>query len=443
MQKKLKTLAAAIVLIVASGAAYSVPQEPGVVVTVEGTKVTAFWNPVIGAQGYTLYWAPYPALTPITAIDMGSSTDITVDLAVGRSLAIAVKARDISGESGFSNIESFTVESPNLADANASVSDIISHTTANVILATYEDLADKSRTLLDELGAFQFNRTDAKLQRVQFAWRDARRSWEQTESFLFGPVDTQGLDPALDSWPVNRTDLDAVLNSGNTLSLDFVKALDDTLHGFHTIEYLIFGEANNKRAANFTARETEYLAATTGILNEHAQILANAWRPTGGNFLAEVANAGKGSATYPSEIAALQELVNGMVGIVDEVGNGKIADPFSQTNTELVESQFSFNSLLDFENNIRGVENIYLGRYLKKDGPGLNDLVRRNNADLDAQIRGAFDAAIDAIQAIPFPFRDSISHQQGRILIEAAQLKIADLQAVLEGNLSNNIASYQ
>ena len=47
--------------------------------------------------------------------------------------------------------------------------------------------------------------------------------------FLFGPVDSQGIDPAMDSWPVNRTDLDAVLNGSNTLDIPFVTALDDTL----------------------------------------------------------------------------------------------------------------------------------------------------------------------------------------------------------------------
>ena len=132
--------------------------------------------------------------------------------------------------------------------------------------------------------------------------------------------------------------------------------------------------------------------------------LADTWKPTGDNFVKEFATAGKGSTTYPSETSALQELVNGMVAIVDEVGNGKIADPFSQSNHELVESQFSFNSLLDFENNIRGVENIYLGRYLQNDGPGLNDLVRRNDAALDTKFRQKIDTAINANSSHSIPF---------------------------------------
>lgn len=443
MQHKLPTLVAAIGIIVASMTTEATPQQPGVTVAVEGTKVSAFWNPVIGATEYTLFYAPYPQLTPIRSIPMAGNTDLTADLPVGTSFAIAVKAKDAEGESDYSNIEFFTVKEPNAADANASVSNIISSISSNVILATYEDFALQAKNLTDALLKFQFTPTDENLHKVQFAWRDTRKPWEQAEAFLFGPVDTQGLDPALDSWPVNRTDLDAVLNTNNALDVPFVTGLNDTLHGFHTIEYLIFGETNNKTAASMTAREIEYLVSVTSLLHTHVDTLANTWRTTGGNFITQFGTAGQGSKTYPSETAALQELINGMIGIVDEVGNGKIADPFSQTNTELVESQFSFNSLLDFENNIRGVENVYLGRYLQKDGAGLNDLVKRNDAALDIEIRQNFDEAINAIKAIPFPFRNAISNEVGRTLITTAQAKISILQTTLESKLLPNITSYQ
>ncbi len=418
------------------------PQAPAVVVTVEGTEVTAFWNPVIGAKSYTLYYAPFPSLTPIFSLKTGTVTSFSVDLPVGAAFATAITATDDDGESIVSNIESFTIQSPNPADASASVSAIISSTASTVILANYEDLAGKAAVLSDALATFSFTPNDDNLNDVKFAWRDARRAWEQTEAFLFGPVDTAGLDPALDSWPVNRIDLDAVLSSGNSLTIPFVEALDDTLIGFHTIEYLIFGENNNKKAADLTSKEREYLIATTLLLQTHADALANGWRTSSGDFVSEFSNAGQGSIAYPSTNAALQELVNGMIGIVDEVANGKISDPFSQQNTELVESQFSFNSLLDFENNIRGVENIYLGRYLQNDGAGLSDLVRRNNTELDTQIRSQLKAAIDAIQAIPFPFREAISDTQGRIEIEKAIQTLGILQTTLEGQLLPNITTF-
>ncbi|MCK5888689.1 MAG: hypothetical protein KAG19_01970, partial [Methylococcales bacterium] len=141
MKHQLNTLIAAIGLATASVSYAAAPQQPGVVVTVEGTKVTAFWNPVIGASSYTLFYAPRPSLSPISSMPMGGETDISVDLPVGASFAVAVKASGAGGESGYSNIEFFDVKTPNPADANASASQIIASTATNVILASYDDFA--------------------------------------------------------------------------------------------------------------------------------------------------------------------------------------------------------------------------------------------------------------------------------------------------------------
>ncbi len=446
MKHRLKTLVAAIGLVTASATTYAVPQEPGIVVTKEGTKVTAYWNPVIDASEYTLYYAPFPykGESTIANIAMEGETDITVNLPVGASYYVAVKAKGASGESGRSNVELFTVKTPDPADADASVSEILSSIANNVILASYEDFADKAEIMERALSDFKATPTDENLELLQFSWRDTRRPWEQTEAYLFGPVDTKGIDPAVDSWPVNRVDLEAVLSSDNVLDVSFVIGLSDELQGFHTVEYLIFGADNDIKAADITERDKEYLASSAALLDKHINTLADAWRSSGGNFVKSLATAGEdGNLVYPSESSAIEELVKGMIGIADEVGNGKISDPFTQSNHELVESQFSFNSLLDFENNIRGIENIYLGRYLQADGPGLNDLVRRNNPELDTAMREKIDTAIDAIQDIPFPFRDSITDEEARVFISTAIDKVVELQTLLESELLPNITSYQ
>jgi uncharacterized iron-regulated protein len=93
--------------------------------------------------------------------------------------------------------------------------------------------------------------TEANLANVRQAWREARVPWEKSEGFLFGPVDQQGIDPSIDSWPVNETDLDAVLESGQTLTKSYIDGLDGTLKGFHTIEYLLFGTSSNKQLNEF------------------------------------------------------------------------------------------------------------------------------------------------------------------------------------------------
>src|SRR5690606_25195313 len=113
-----------------------------------------------------------------------------------------------------------------------------------------------------------------------------------------------------------------------------------------------------------------------------------------------------GNTAYPSLAAAVQEMIDGMITICDEVANGKIADPYDAHDTTLVESQFAWNSIADFQDNLRGVENAYLGRMplAGTSGRGLGDWVASVDAALDARLRAEIAAAIDAIGAIPAPF---------------------------------------
>ena len=293
-----------------------------------------------------------------------------------------------------------------------------------VVLATYTDLDNKAGDLLGTVQALSAAPNQAHLELAQAAWKAARTPWEQSEAFLFGPVDTQGLDPALDSWPVNRVDLDGVLGSGQELTEASIDALEDTLKGFHTIEYLLFRDGDQRKAEDITPRELEYLTATTENLKAKTAQLASAWSASCENYAGEVANAGTSSTIYKSQKDAMQEMVNGMIVIADEVANGKISDPFNEKDTTLVESQFSFNSISDFQDNIRGIQNVYTG---------LSDFVNGSDPDLDARFKAEVQTAIDTIGAIPDPFRDSITSQRG-----AVQAAIDAVSAV-QGTLENDI----
>ncbi len=301
-----------------------------------------------------------------------------------------------------------------------------------VVLATYTELDNKAGELLAAVKALETDPSQANLEKAQQAWIATRTPWEQSEAFLFGPVDTQGLDPALDSWPVDHVNLQSVLDSNDVLTVDFVSGLEDTQKGFHTIEFLLFREGNQRKASDITPRELEYLVSTTENLKASTSQLRLAWAPEGENFSSAVAQAGTGSAIYPSQSAAVQEMVNGMITIADEVANGKISDPYNESDTTLVESQFSFNSISDFQDNIRGIQNVYMGKFTS-DGQGFNEFVSAQNPELDSRFQQEVQAAIDAIGAIPDPFRDSITANRGAV--QAAIDAVSKVQQTLEQDI--------
>ena len=313
----------------------------------------------------------------------------------------------------------------------ADYSDILTNTGENVILKTYEDLANKTALLLTATQVLEANPTAANLEAAKTAWVSARSPWEQSEGFLFGPVDQEGLDPSLDSWPVNVIDLNNVLNSSNELTVAFLAQQEGTLKGFHTIEFLLWGESGNKQVGDFTTRQFEYLAAASGALAADAQELYDLWKPSGGNFVSNVTNAGNGSQVYISQKAALEEITNALVIIADEVANGKINDPFAQQDLSLEESQFSNNSKADFADNMRSIQNIYTGKFGSfGNGRSLSEIIAEKNSGLDAQVKSEIEAAIQSITSIPGTFSDAVFNNA--TAVSNAQTKVRDLQATLE-----------
>ncbi|HEY3386634.1 MAG TPA: imelysin family protein, partial [Saprospiraceae bacterium] len=303
---------------------------------------------------------------------------------------------------------------------------ILDNTGENVILETYESLATHAAQLQIATQTLHNNPTQENLDAAKASWVATRSPWEQSEGFLFGPVDQEGIDPSLDSWPVNVTDLNNVLASANPLTVEFLAQQEGTLKGFHTIEFLLWGENGTKVAGDFTGREFEYLAAAAGALAADAQQLYDLWKPTGGNFIANILNAGNGSQVYISQKSALEEITNALIIIADEVGNGKINDPFVQQDLTFEESRFSANSKADFADNMRSVKNIYTGVFgIYGNGQSLSDIIREKNAALDTEVLSNIDAAINEIESIPGTFSDAVFNNPASVA--AAQQAVRDL----------------
>ncbi len=321
-------------------------------------------------------------------------------------------------------------------DSNVQQTDFYSELTTaanSVIIKTYVSMNEKMSLVIDAITNLEANPTAQNLESARQAWRDARRPWEQAEGFLFGPVDQLGIDPAMDSWPVNEIDLDQVLASGESLTKPFIDAQEGTIKGFHTLEYLLFGKNSTKTVANFTPREFEYLRACAESLKGETAKLVLSWLPTGGNFANNLIAAGTSASIYPSQKSALNELVNGMITIADEVANGKINDPLTQGNVTLEESRFSANSKTDFADNIRSIRNIYYGSLDGSSGDGLSSLIAAKNADLDQRTRVKIADSINAIEGIPGTFTTAIFEQKPAVV--AAQTAVRDLLDILQGEV--------
>ncbi len=308
--------------------------------------------------------------------------------------------------------------------------DILVDLSANVIYATYSDLAYNANALQVSIITLSNTTNASNLVASQQAWKNVRSAWELSEGFLFGPISIDNIDPRIDTWPIDFARLDSVLSSSAVFTTIYMDNLEESLKGFHPIEYLLFGNNGNKTASSFTSRELDYLSALSSNLNVLCNQAKNSWDPSlTGNYTNEFNNAGNGSSIYTTQRAAYEQVLDAMIDICNEVANGKIAEPYINQNPTLEESPFASNSIIDFTNNIRSVQNMYLGKY-SIDGKGLEDLIKANNLSMDGVIKIRIANSISALGNVTVPFGQAISTQQTQV--QNCIQSINDLKDYLE-----------
>ena len=82
-----------------------------------------------------------------------------------------------------------------------------------VVLPSYSKLASASKELNQALQNLVNNPTQSTFDKAKISWRSARKTWEVTETWAYGPAETLDFDPNLDDWPVSTNELAATLDS--------------------------------------------------------------------------------------------------------------------------------------------------------------------------------------------------------------------------------------
>lgn len=142
-----------------------------------------------------------------------------------------------------------TITNNTTLSSNSTLDPVVKQYVDVVVLPTYLDLKNETEALYNTVSAFQANPSNAAFTTAASAWVKARGPWETSEAFLFGPVASKGLDPNMDSWPLDQDAIVNILNSGNYADLEWSGDYDEdnediaaaqNVRGFHTLEYLLF-----------------------------------------------------------------------------------------------------------------------------------------------------------------------------------------------------------
>ena len=311
----------------------------------------------------------------------------------------------------------------------------------NVIVPTYTNLADNVEDLEKTLNGLTVNTiTQAQINKACEDFKAARQYWERSEAFLMGAASDFDVDPTIDSWPLNRSLLLNYFNNG----MDDEMLDDATILGFHALEFILFRDGKPRNVAEFQTTDTyknfekitgeqelAYAQTICTLLKQRCFQLQVAWEgEKNANRVSVVKAAGldyttenglsygdnligagvNNKSTFKSLKSAIAQILSddegSCVGIANEVGTAKIANPFSAGDVSYVESPYSYNSITDFRDNIRSIRNVWLG--------STNKTANRysfhtffasvNQSKVNDSLEGTYVEAIEAISNMPSPF---------------------------------------
>lgn len=146
----------------------------------------------------------------------------------------------------------------------------LSNYVGNVVIPTYEDLQNAAETLHNycvniynaKTGGTALTQSD--IDAACAAFKTARRCWNQSLAFLYGPAVDDAIDPCIDSWPLDQIQMADALTSPEFVAgitgsgaaqkvYHWFGEYDSTL-GFHGLEYMLFRNGANRTAAAFNAK---------------------------------------------------------------------------------------------------------------------------------------------------------------------------------------------
>ena len=331
---------------------------------------------------------------------------------------------------------------------------------AALVHANYADTLAAAKDLQATIAAFIAAPSAEGLNKARKAWLDAREFYGQTEVFRFygGPIDdANGPEGQINAWPLDEAYVDYVTGKPkagmvNNPKFKITKAAltkanerggeENISAGWHAIEFLLWGQdvsetgPGNRSFEDYVKgkgenaeRRAQYLTVATELLVDDLSAMAKAWEPNAKNYRARFEKGGKESVR--KIIVGLGSLSRG------ELSGERMEVALNSQDQEDEHSCFSDNTHRDVVNNAKGIQNVWLGQFTRRDGsklegPGVRDLVAAKNPALAEKTTAQIAASVNGAEAIPAPFDRAIfKGSAGRPAVEKTIASLVEQSKLL------------
>lgn len=308
---------------------------------------------------------------------------------------------------------------------------------AALVQAGYDDALAGALDLQKAVQAFVAQPSPATLDAARKAWLAGRDWYGQTEAFRFygGPIDDDnGPEGRINAWPMDEAYVDGVkgkpaaglindtkvlISKANLIRYNERGGEENIASGWHAIEFLLWGQdlnadgPGNRSADEFVDgkapnadRRRQYLTVATELLTDDLRYLAGAWAGGAANYRARFER---------GDIETMRKIIVGIGSLSrGELAGERMEVALNTRDQEDEHSCFSDNTHRDIVNNALGIENVWLGRYQRRDGstmqgPSLRNLVAARDAAVAERTTKQIAESVQSAQAIQAPFDREIT----------------------------------
>ncbi len=329
---------------------------------------------------------------------------------------------------------------------------ILNH--ANIVLASYQDSYDKVLELKSKIETFTADPTAARFEDCKTAWKASRIVYNQTEAYRFGngPIDEDdnGPEGLINAWPMEEAYIDYVVDDATTgiinhpleykINKQVLENLNENVSetsittGYHAIEFLLWGQdlstttAGTRPYTDYVtgaggtasnqARRALYLKTVVDLLADNLDYLIGEWKQ-GGAYRTKFTSQMPADSALTSMVRSLGSLAKG------ELAGERMAVALTNQEQEDEHSCFSDNTHIDIQYNFIGIQNVYMGKYVRSNGQviqgkSLSDLIAKKDATKNSLVLAQFADTKTKIFAIQAPFDQEIIIPAGRERVNSA-----------------------
>lgn len=340
----------------------------------------------------------------------------------------------------------------NTTEKELAMKDITTQYVENVIYPIYSSLASQTDDLFNKLvnakakyRAGTISQSD--IDQICSTFLNARSAWERSEAFLYGAANDFGIDPHIDTWPLDRVALAKALS--NKEVIEDLDDLDDggidnarinvgeQQLGFHGIEFIIFRNGQNRTVSALKGIEDDeafagrnisgeeelvFAAAVAGDLRDNCFQLEVSWLGdaapkahrdrveecefnstiVGSDFsygenMLKATQLGSTMTTWRGVMSTI--LVAGCSNICAEVAGQKIGQAYLGTDLDYIESPYSQKSYFDFFDNITSIQYSLNGQQnTQAHTNSIMAYLQKYNSTMAQELKSKLDTALSALE---------------------------------------------